>query len=161
MLEQVLLSLRNWFVADKRTGRVRIEDGRLVPPAALGLKEGQYVRITGSTFNDGLHAWPYNGLTDEEFVGTVWALAIPRAVVDLANEIARGTTSTPRSWTARTHPRASAGYSYTRVGGDGSPITWATAVQGRVSTLGESCEPPVRAHGGGVREARRKDRARR
>lgn len=37
MLEQVLLSLRNWFVADKRTGRVRI-DGRLVPPAALGLK---------------------------------------------------------------------------------------------------------------------------
>ena len=29
MLEQVLLSLRNWFVADKRTGRVRIEDGRL------------------------------------------------------------------------------------------------------------------------------------
>ena len=56
MLEQVLLSLRNWFVADKRTGRVRIEGGSLVPPAALGLKEGQYVRITGSTFNDGLHA---------------------------------------------------------------------------------------------------------
>lgn len=81
MLEQVLLSLRNWFVADKRTGRVRIEDGRLVPPAALGLKEGQYVRITGSTFNDGLHAWPYNRLTDEEFVGTVWALAIPQATL--------------------------------------------------------------------------------
>lgn len=38
MLEQVLLSLRNWFVADKRTGRVRIEGGSLVPPAALGLK---------------------------------------------------------------------------------------------------------------------------
>ena len=73
MLEQVLLSLRNWFVADKRTGRVRIEDDRLVPPAGLDLKEGQYIRITGSTFNDGLHAWPYNGLTDEEFVGTVWA----------------------------------------------------------------------------------------
>ena len=88
MLEQVLLSLRNWFVADKRTGRVRIEDGRLVPPAGLDLKEGQYIRITGSTFNDGLHSWPYNGLTDEEFVGTVWALAIPRAVVDLADEIA-------------------------------------------------------------------------
>lgn len=108
MLEQVLLSLRNWFVADKRTGRVRIEGGSLVPPAALGLKEGQYVRITGSVFNDGLHAWPYTGMTDEEFVGTVWALAVPRAVIDLADEIAACRPSTPRSWTARTHPRASA-----------------------------------------------------
>ena len=119
MLEQVLLSLRNWFVAGKRTGRVRIEGGRLVPPAALGLKEGQYVRITGSTFNDGLHAWPYNGLTDEEFVGTVWALAIPQTVH--AKELDSPYAS-----------ESFGGYSYTRVGGDGSPITWRQQFKARL-----------------------------
>ncbi len=159
MLEQVLLSLRNWFVADKRTGRVRIEDGRLVPPAALGLKEGQYVRITGSTFNDGLHAWPYNDLTDEEFVGTVWALAIPQTVVDLADEDRRrGRQSTPRSWTARMRARASAATATPASAATARPSRGGSSSR-RVSTLGESCEPPVRTHGGGVREARRKDRA--
>lgn len=132
MLEQVLLSLRNWFVADKRTGRVRIEEGRLVPPAALGLKEGQYVRITGSTFNDGLHSWPCNGLTDEEFVGTVWALAIPRAVVDLADEIAAWQTENAKELDSPYASESFGGYSYTRVGGDGSPITWRQQFKARL-----------------------------
>lgn len=132
MLEQVLLSLRNWFVADKRTGRVRIEGGSLVPPAGLGLKEGQYVRITGSTFNDGLHAWPYNGLTDEEFVGTVWALAIPQAVVDLADEIAAWQTEHAKELDSPYASESFGGYSYTRVGGDGSPITWRQQFKARL-----------------------------
>ena len=132
MLEQVLLSLRNWFVADKRTGRVRIEGGRLVPPTGLDLKEGQYIRITGSTLNDGLHSWPYNGLTDEEFVGTVWALAIPRAVVDLAGEIAAWQTEHANELGSPYASESFGGYSYTRVGGDGSPITWRQQFKARL-----------------------------
>lgn len=124
MLEQVLLSLRNWFVADKRTGRVRIEDGSLVPPAGLDLKEGQYIRITGSTFNDGLHRWPCTGMTDEEFVGTVWALAVPRAVLDLADEIEAWQTEHAEELGSPYASESFGGYSYTRVGGDGLPITW-------------------------------------
>ena len=133
MLEQVLLSLRNWFVADKRTGRVRIEGGRLVPPAGLGLKEGQYIRITGSTFNDGLHAWPYNGLTDEEFVGTVWALAVPQAVVDLADEVAAWQQEHAKELDGPYQSESFGGYSYTRVmGADGRPLTWRDQFKSRM-----------------------------
>ena len=70
----------------------------------------------------------------------------------------RGRPSTPRSWTARTHPRASAATA-TRASGATARPSRGDSSSRRVSTLGESCEPPVRAHGGGVREARRKDRA--
>ena len=132
MLEQVLLSLRNWFVADKRTGRVRIEGGSLVPPAGLDLKEGQYIRITGSTFNDGLHRWPCTGMTDEEFVGTVWALAVPKAVIDLADEIEAWQTEHAEELGSPYASESFGGYSYTRVGGDGSPITWRQQFKARL-----------------------------
>lgn len=132
MLEQVLLSLRNWFVADKRTGRVRIEDGSLVPPAGLDLNEGQYIRITDSTFNDGLHRWPCTGMTDEEFVGTVWALAVPKAVIDLADEIEAWQTEHAEELGSPYASESFGGYSYTRVGGDGSPITWRQQFKARL-----------------------------
>lgn len=132
MLEQVLLSLRNWFVADKRTGRVRIEGGTLVPPEGLALADGQYVRITGSVFNDGLHAWPCTGMTDEEFVGTVWALAVPRAVIDLADEIAAWQAEHAKELDSPYASESFGGYSYTRVGGDGSPITWRQQFKARL-----------------------------
>lgn len=132
MLEQVLLSLRNWFVADKRTGRVRIEGGSLVPPAGLDLKDGQYIRITGSTFNDGLHRWPCTDMTDEEFVGTVWALAVPRAVIDLADEIEAWQTEHAEELGSPYASESFGGYSYTRVGGDGSPITWRQQFKARL-----------------------------
>ena len=132
MLEQVLLSLRNWFVADKRTGRVRIEGGSLVPPTGLDLKDGQYIRIPGSTFNDGLHRWPCTGMTDEEFVGTVWALAVPRAVIDLADEIEAWQTEHAEELGSPYASESFGGYSYTRVGGDGSPITWRQQFKARL-----------------------------
>lgn len=34
MLEELLRALRNWFVRDKATGRIRVEGGTLVPPRA-------------------------------------------------------------------------------------------------------------------------------
>lgn len=39
-------------------------------------------------FNDGLHQYPAADLTDETFTGTVWVLAVPKAVVLLAEDIA-------------------------------------------------------------------------
>ena len=132
MLEQVLLSLRNWFVADKRTGRVRIEGGSLVPPAGLALADGQYYRVQGSVFNDGLHQWPACDLTDEEFVGTVWALAVPQAVLDLADEVAAWQQEHAKELDSPYASESFGGYSYTRVGGDGSPITWRQQFKARL-----------------------------
>ncbi len=132
MLEELLRALRNWFVRDKATGRIRVEGGALVPPEGLALADGQYIRVTGSVFNDGLHRWPCTGMADEEFVGTVWALAVPRAVVDLADEIEAWQTEHTEELDSPYASESFGGYSYTRVGGDGSPITWRQQFKARL-----------------------------
>lgn len=132
MLEELLRALRNWFVRDKATGRIRVEGGALVPPEGLSLADGQYIRVTGSVFNDGLHSWPYTGMADEEFVGTVWALAVPKAVLDLADEIEAWQTEHAGELDSPYASESFGGYSYTRVGGDGSPITWRQQFKARL-----------------------------
>lgn len=132
MLEELLRALRNWFVRDKATGRIRVEGGALVPPEGLSLADGQYIRVTGSVFNDGLHHWPCTDMTDEEFVGTVWALAVPKAVIDLADEIEAWQTEHAKELDSPYASESFGGYSYTRVGGDGSPITWRQQFKARL-----------------------------
>ena len=86
MLEQVLMHLKNWFLVPGgiHEGTYTIEDGGITLPF---LANGQYFRICGSVFNDGLHQYPAGDLKTETFDGTVWALAIPQAVIELASEI--------------------------------------------------------------------------
>ena len=86
MLEQVLMNIRRWFPVKGgiHSGTFTIKDGGITLPF---LADGQYFRICGSVFNDGLHQYNVLDLTDETFTGTIWALAIPKAVIDLANEI--------------------------------------------------------------------------
>lgn len=90
MLEQILMELNNWFrVRDNvngiHSGTYTIEDGGIALPF---LSPGQYFRIMGSVFNDGLHRYgpDMEALTDETFDGAIWALAIPKSVVDAAAE---------------------------------------------------------------------------
>ena len=80
MLEAMLTHLHNWFPAKdgKHAGAFVIASGVLSPD--IGLVSGQYYRIRGSVFNDGLHRIDGGeALTDEAFTGEVWALAIPKA----------------------------------------------------------------------------------
>ena len=86
MLEQVLMNIRNWFPVKGgiHSGTFTIKDGGITLPF---LADGQYFRICGSVFNDGLHRYPATDLVDEEFSGTIWELAIPKAVIELASEI--------------------------------------------------------------------------
>ena len=86
MLEQVLMHLKNWFLVPGgiHEGTYTIEDGGIALPF---LANGQYFRICGSVFNDGLHQYPAGDLKTETFDGTVWALAVPQAVIELSAEI--------------------------------------------------------------------------
>ena len=86
MLEQVLMNIRNWFPVKGgiHSGTFTIKDGGITLPF---LANGQYFRICGSVFNDGLHQYNVLDLTDETFTGTIWALAIPQPIIELANEI--------------------------------------------------------------------------
>lgn len=84
MLEKVLVHIHNWFERDKASGTWVIEDGSI---DIHGIQEGQYFRIIGSVFNDGLHQYPASELTDETFKGSIWGLAIPKDLLSLVDEI--------------------------------------------------------------------------
>ena len=113
MLEQVLMNIRNWFTVDGgiHSGTFTIEDGGITLPF---LANGQYFRIIGSVFNDGLHQYPAADLVDEEFSGAIWALAIPRAVVDLADEISKWQTKNGEASTSPYQSESFGGYSYSK-----------------------------------------------
>lgn len=97
MLEQLLTYLHNWFrvrdaVDGKHPGTYTVESGGIVLPFLL---PGQYFRIIGSVFSDGLYIYGDTimdegrneiELMDETFTGSIWALAIPRAVIQAAKE---------------------------------------------------------------------------
>ena len=84
MLEEVLRAANNWFEVLRVSGRFEVSGGSLDLPF---VEEGQWYRIEGSVFNDGLHRYPSRELVDESFTGRVSALAVPKAVEDLAADI--------------------------------------------------------------------------
>ena len=132
MLEAMLTHLHNWFPArnGKHAGAFVIASGVLSPD--IGLVSGQYYRIRGSVFNDGLHRIDGGEeLTDETVTGEVWALCIPKAVQELAEEIAAWRESNPE--TDKTS-ESFGGYSYSREqSASGGVGGWQAAFAGRLN----------------------------
>ena len=86
MIESVMREVNNYFEHDIYKGHFVINNGLLV--GVTGLVSGQYYRITGSVFNDGVFQFGREtGLVDEEFDGTVYGLRVPRAFVSLVDKI--------------------------------------------------------------------------
>jgi hypothetical protein len=129
MLERILRHLRNWFVVGNgiHAGTYTIKGGSITLPF---IKEGQYFRIAGSVFNDGLYKYgETNGLKDEVFTGTIWALSIPKDVLALADEI---TAWQEKNGEAAGNPYVSesfGGYTYTKATDTqtGGAVTWEKA----------------------------------
>lgn len=98
MLEQLLTYLRNWFrvrdnVDGKHHGTYTVENGGIELPF---LQNGQYFRIIGSVFSDGLYIYGETildedrnevELIDETFTGSIWALAIPKIILKTSKEM--------------------------------------------------------------------------
>lgn len=138
MLTELCQELRNWFDRKRYFGTFTIEGGELTVPF---LQEGQYFRIIGSVFNDGVHQYPVTSLRDETFDGAIWALAIPEEFVDLASEIEAwqakygGADSTAMSpYTSESF----GGYSYSKSAANSSSnnsagISWQTAYANRLN----------------------------
>lgn len=84
MLTELCQELRNWFDKERHYGTFTIENGNIV---ADFLQPGQYFRIVGSIFSDGVYQYPTEDRPDETFNGAVWALAIPKEVLQLDEEI--------------------------------------------------------------------------
>lgn len=134
MLEQVLMNIRRWFTVEggiySRT--FTIEDGGITLPF---LAEGQYFRIVGSVFNDGLHQYPAVDLTDETFTGSVWALAVPKAVIDLADEIQKWQEKNADALSSPYSSESFGGYSYSKATNSetGGAETWQSHFGQRLS----------------------------
>ena len=134
MLEQVLMNIRNWFPVEGgiHSGTFTIKDGGITLPF---LANGQYFRICGSVFNDGLHQYNVLDLTDETFTGTIWALAIPKAVIDLSKEIEKWQEKNGESSTSPYQSESFGGYSYSKAtdAETGGAVTWQSAFKQQLS----------------------------
>ena len=134
MLEQVLMHLKNWFLVPGgiHEGTYTIEDGGITLPF---LANGQYFRICGSVFNDGLHQYPASDLKAETFEGTVWALAVPQAVIDLALEIEAWQKKNGDASVSPYQSESFGGYSYSKAtdSASGGAVTWQSAFRSRLS----------------------------
>lgn len=128
MLTELCQELRNWFVSSKHYDTFEITGGTLTVPF---LQDGQYFRIKGSVFNDGV--WKYgdsNNLKAETFTGEIWAMAVPPDVISLSNEIdswveenasAINSPYTSESWRDYSRTLRDGGSS---ASGAAMPITW-------------------------------------
>lgn len=112
--------LRNYFCIDKHFGKFNISGGNISPLSDI--KEGQYYRIVGSVFNDGVYKKGTDTPeTDEEFEGAVWTMAVPKSVEELSKRIdAYNAKQTDSPYTSESF----GGYSYSKATKDGMPVTW-------------------------------------
>lgn len=139
MLTELCQELHNWFEREKRSGSFRIVDGML---EADFLRPGQYFRVMGSIFNDGVHQYGNDDLNDEDFTGSVWSLAIPEAVIKLSEDIAawRAKYEAPDSSAMSPYMSESfGGYSYSKgssnsATGSGGAASWKTAFSSRLNS---------------------------
>ena len=89
-LTDLCVELNNFFETSRFFGEFAITGGsidlsELVTSGAL--HEGQFFRIAGSVFNDGVYQYPCTGLTDEVFDGAIWPMAVPKAAMGLLSDI--------------------------------------------------------------------------
>lgn len=121
MLTELCAELKNYFLRDREAdihyGEYTISGGSIVLPFLL---DGQYFRIVGSVLNDGVYQYPAFGLNDEEFSGSVWAMAVPPSVVALAADIEAWNEKNADALASPYTSESFGGYSYTKASGSSS-----------------------------------------
>ena len=109
---EMCASLRNYFALDPISGEFTIKDSDITVP---GLVRGQYFRIDGSVFNDGVHRYgeiSMNG--DETFTGTITPMAVPPAFEAVAAEIEEWKQKNAEVINSPYQSESFGGYSYTK-----------------------------------------------
>jgi hypothetical protein len=131
MLNHVLAYLRNYFTVGYESGTFEVKNGSIDLPF---LQTGQYFRISGSVFNDGVHQYPADGLKNEVFRGTVYALAIPQSLLDLVTEIEKWQEDNGYKASRPYHSESFGGYTYTlKSDANGFGASWQNAFANRLN----------------------------
>ena len=133
MLTEICAEIRNYFEVPngRHFGTFTISGGSIAPLDFL--QDGQYFRIVGSVFNDGVYQYPAASLTDEVFEGAVWVMAVPPTLIALAAEIKAYNDSDVGKASPFTS-ESFGGYSYTKAtDANGAPIGWQKAFASRLN----------------------------
>jgi hypothetical protein len=128
VLEQICAFIHNYFYGDRYAGTFKIADGRMT---VNGLVIGQYYRICGSRFNDGVHRYGEDDLTDETFKGIVWDMRPPKSFLDLVSQISDWQEKYGAAINSPYQSESFNGYSYSKgtatdSSGKSVPVTWQT-----------------------------------
>ena len=144
-MTELCQEIRNWFDRARYIGSITIgpDGGVYCDGIAAGLAEGQYYRVIGSTFADGVHIYPDADNKQESFDGAVWAMAVPPPVIKLAAEIAAWRTKYEAPDAASMSPffaESFGGYSYSKSVGagtksSGTAADWKSAFASRLNAL--------------------------
>ena len=117
MLTEVCQYLRNYFDRERIFGKFLVSNGEIKTSegVALPILEGQYFRVVGSIFNDGVHK--YGDLTDilkdePEFAGAVWTMAIPPQFLELVADIEKWVADNGTAINSPYQSESFGGYSY-------------------------------------------------
>ena len=144
MLTEVCQYLKNWFDKGqaKCIGTIKVVGGSITCNGdEVSLLDGQYFRIIGSVLNDGVHQYPASNLSDEEFSGAVWSMAVPLRFLALVEDITAWCEKYASVDGANMSPYSSEsfkGYSYTKASGASggkasSTTTWQDAFYARLA----------------------------
>lgn len=107
--------VNNYFEQTRIFGKFEITDGN-IDLNKYDIQEGQYIRVVGSVFNDGVYQYPIppeNELVDEKFDGAIWVMAVPSSVVTQIEEINQWEAMNQSTLNSPYQSESFGGYSYT------------------------------------------------
>lgn len=111
MIDEICASLHNYFAVDIVPGKYTVNDGEITLPF---LAAGQFFRVVGSVFCDGVYRCGDKLPADETFDGAIWALAIPPAFEAVAAEIEEWKQKNAEVINSPYQSESFGGYSYTK-----------------------------------------------
>lgn len=143
MFDQICAHIHNYFCdeSDILTGDWTITNGA-IDLSDTTVKTGQYFRIVGSTFNDGVYKYGEEAdeLTDETFTGEIWPMKPPRPFLQTVSDIEAWQTKFGEAMASPYQSESVIGvYSYTKQGGNttqgaaGDADGWKTVFKSRLN----------------------------
>jgi hypothetical protein len=120
MIDEICASLHNYFAVDIVPGEYTVNDGEITLPF---LAAGQFFRVVGSVFCDGVYRCGDKLPADETFDGAIWALAIPPAFEAVAAEIEEWKQKNAEVINSPYQSESFGGYSYSKGTGSDS-VSW-------------------------------------
>lgn len=129
MIDEICASLHNYFAMDIVPGEYTVNDGEITLPF---LAAGQFFRVVGSVFCDGVYRYGDKLPADETFDGAIWALAIPPALEAIAAEIEEWKAKNADVLASPYQSESFGGYSYSKGTGSDS-ASWQGAFASRLN----------------------------